>query len=129
MPPQPATIAVVDDDDGVRLALTRLLRASGFATASYRSGEEYLDGGAVRHADCLVLDIQLGGMTGFDLYRRLAERGAPPPVIFVTGHDSPANRQRALEAGSVAFLRKPVPADDLLDAVGRALATGAADRP
>ncbi len=115
------TVAVVDDDAGIRRALERLLRVAGFAPATYASAEEFLDSPERLGADCLVLDIHLGGMSGFDLRCRLAERGEVPPIVFVTAHENPEYPLRARQSGSV-LLAKPVPGQLLLDAVRAALA-------
>jgi FixJ family two-component response regulator len=121
MADRPVSVAVVDDDAGLRRALDRLLRAAGFAPATYASAEEFLASPGREGTDCLVLDIHLGGMSGFDLQSRLAERGGIPPIVFVTAHDNPEYPLRARQSGSV-LLAKPVPAQVLLDAVRAALA-------
>jgi FixJ family two-component response regulator len=115
------TIAVVDDDDSFARAIGRLLRASGFEIHTYASSEAFL--GAPPHApmDCLVLDIQLGGMSGLELQQRLRELGDLTPIIFVTAHDAPEVRDEAVQAGCVAYLRKPVASRVLLEAVAKAL--------
>lgn len=128
MSAQLATIAVVDDGDSFRRALARLLRVSGYETRSYASAEEFLADDEGLRADCLVLDIQLGGMSGLDLQRRLAAAGSAPPVVFVTGHPTREHRERARAAGSIAFLAKPVTAEVLLEAVAAGVAARAAER-
>lgn len=125
---KPASIAVVDDDDSFRRALARLLRVSGYETRSYASAEEFLADDEGLRVDCLVLDIQLGGMSGLDLQRRLAADRSALPIVFVTGHPTAEHRERARAAGSIAFLAKPVPAETLLDAVTRGVAARAAER-
>jgi len=114
-------VAVVDDDDGFCRALGRLLRAAGFEPAMYPSAETFLQDLARARVDCLVIDIHLGGMSGFDLQRHLAASGAPPPIIFMTGHDEPGTPERARKAGCVAFLRKPFVGNALLEAIRRAV--------
>ena len=114
-------VHIVDDDAGLRRALDRLLRAAGFAPATYASAEEFLNSSQREPTDCLVIDIHLGGMSGFDLRSRLAERGENPPIVFVTAHENPEYPLRARQSGSV-LLAKPVPGQVLLDAVRAALA-------
>ena len=115
------TIAVVDDDDSFARAIGRLFRASGFEVQTYPSGEAFLASTALRSPDCLVLDIQLGGMSGLDLLRQLRDLGNLVPIIFVTAHDEAEVRDEAVQAGCVAYLRKPVVSRALLEAVARAL--------
>lgn len=121
MTDRPMSVVVVDDDAGLRRALGRLLRAGGFAPATFASAEEFLDSPEREATDCLVLDIHLGGMSGFDLRSRLAERGEIPAIVFVTAHENPEYPLRAQQSGSV-LLAKPVPGQVLLDAVRAALA-------
>ena len=100
-------VAVVDDDDSFARAISRLLRAAGIESVVFASAEAFLRDPTRPAADCLVLDIQLGGMSGLDLHRRLSSQGEITPVIFVTAHDEPDSRVQAHEAGCVAYLRKP----------------------
>ena len=99
-----------------------LLDAHGFATLAFASAEEFLARGAAKHADCLLLDIDLGGMSGIELRRQLKGLGSTLPIIFMTGLDDEAIERRALETGSVAFLRKPFSQRALVDAIGKAVA-------
>jgi FixJ family two-component response regulator len=121
MPSELARIVVVEDDASMSQAIERILRAGGFEAVTFVSAEAALAADAARTADCLVLDIRLPGMSGFDLYRRLAHGGADPPVIFITGHDEPALRDEAESLGARSFLCKPFPSGMLLDAVAQAL--------
>jgi FixJ family two-component response regulator len=114
-------VAVVDDDGSFCRALGRLLRAAGFAPVMYPSAEAFLQDATRTGMDCLVLDIHLGGMSGFDLQKHLAETGSPPPIIFMTGHEEPETPELARRAGCVAFLRKPFVGSSLLDAIRRAV--------
>ena len=114
-------VAVVDDDDSFARALGRLLRASGFEVQTYPSGEAFLASTALPPPDCLVLDIQLGGMSGLDLLRRLRALGNLVPIIFVTAHDGAKVSDEAVQSGCVAYLRKPVVSRALLEAVAKAL--------
>ncbi|WP_420474736.1 response regulator [Noviherbaspirillum sp. ST9] len=113
-------IAVVDDDDQLRRALARLLRAHGYTPLEFASAEEYLAAGP--QVACLLLDIDLGGMTGIDLYRQLrAMPGEAPPAIFMTGAGTPAAERAAAEMACVAYLAKPVDINVLLIAIEQAV--------
>jgi FixJ family two-component response regulator len=114
-------IAVVDDDASVRRALQRLLRAAGFAVETFATAREFLDAGHWAQTACLVLDIHLPGMSGFELQKHLAISGAPIPIVFITAHDDTTTRQRASGAGAVGYLRKPFDQDTLMEAIGRAI--------
>src|SRR5262245_21136625 len=112
-------IVVVEDDPSMSRAIERILRAGGFATATFATAEAALEADAAA-ADCLVLDVQLPGMSGFELYRRLAS-GDEPPAVFITAHDAPAVREMAEGMGASGYLPKPFSGRTLLDAVSRAL--------
>jgi FixJ family two-component response regulator len=112
-PPQHAWVGIVDDDASLRRALARALRGSGIRAQAFGSAEEFLDR-RVRHMpNCIVLDIHLGGLSGFDLRDRLMAAGGAPPIIFITGHDD-VFAKRARESGACGFLRKPFDMSDLL---------------
>jgi len=114
-------VAVVDDDQSFARAIGRLLRAAGFATAVYPSAEAFLQSHAAGPANCLVLDIQLGGMSGLDLGRRLAGMGAKIPVIFVTALDDEGHGLEARRIGCLACLHKPVSGRLLVETIRRAV--------
>jgi FixJ family two-component response regulator len=120
MQPQ-KTIAIVDDDPDMQKAIGRLLRASGFQSETFFSAETFLDRDRRRKADCLVLDIQLGGISAIDLCHRLTAAGCRLPVIFITALDDELIHQTALDAGCVAYLRKPFPAHLLIGAIEKAV--------
>jgi FixJ family two-component response regulator len=111
------TIAVVEDDPSMLKGLHRLLSAHGFRVQRFTSAESFLKSAASCEATCLVVDIHLGGISGIDLKRRLASSGSNLPVIFMTAVDNEATRQDALDAGCVAYLRKPFLAKLLIDAI------------
>ena len=113
-------MAIVEDDASFRRALSRSLVLRGFRSEVFASAEEFLQHPASRNADCVVLDIHLGGMSGFELQGELARRPSSPPIIFITAFDEPATRARALEAGAAGYLQKPFDEDSLLQAIGRA---------
>jgi len=121
MPPRQKIVAIVDDDAGFLEAIGRLVRARGFEVRSSPSGEAFLGSAARREADCLLLDIQLGGMSGLDLRNRLAASGSAMPVIFMTALEGEGIRQKALGAGCIECLRKPIPAQLLFAAIEKAI--------
>ena len=120
MPDPQGVIAIVEDDFGMREALTRMLKAAGFEARGYAYAEDYLEAASPR-AGCLVVDIHLPGASGIDLQRRLTEDGETCPVVFITAHDTPRLRREAEELGAVAFLPKPFEGRLLLGAVREAL--------
>jgi FixJ family two-component response regulator len=117
------TILVVEDDASMSQAIERILRAGGFEVVMFPSAEAALETDAAATAHCLVLDIRLPGVSGFELYRRLAQCGSKAPVIFITAHDEPAVREEAQRLGARSFLSKPFPGRMLLDAIAQALSS------
>jgi len=113
-------VSVVDDDASLLRALGRLLRAAGFTVEAFTSAEQFLDSQHRVPPRCVVLDVRLSGMTGFELHERLLAAGTPPPVIFITAHDDAATRERARRAGAVQYLRKPFEDEALIEAIHRA---------
>jgi Response regulator len=116
------TIVVVDDDEGLNAAIERLLKVAGFRATMFLSAEALLQDGAARDAACLVLDINLPGLTGFELHRQLVQSGMDRPVIFITAHDDPESQTRAEDAGAVAFFQKPFQGQKFVAAISEALA-------
>lgn len=100
--------------------MSRLLRGYGFDATLFETAEALLRQGNFDTAICIVLDIDLGGESGIDVRRILAERGVSVPVIYITGNDSPANRDAALGSGCIAYLTKPFAAESLIQCVERA---------
>ena len=121
LPEKSFTVFIVDDDDSVRKALKRLLSANGYQVMTFESAEDFLLAGRVRAEGCIVLDIRLPGMSGLDLYEKLASSGPDYPVIFITAQDNPQWQKRAAETDAVAYLRKPFDQQLLLDAIHAAL--------
>jgi FixJ family two-component response regulator len=115
-------IAVVDDEESVRNALVRVLRAGGFAARGFASGREFLNAWRFDQPDCLVLDLQMPDIAGTKVQQALNVAGATFPVIIVTAHDSAIVREECLHQGAVAYLCKPPDPRALLQAV--ALAVG-----
>jgi FixJ family two-component response regulator len=120
MAAQQTVVIVVDDNAGFLKGVTRLLAYNGIESRTFASAEALLDSGNAQTATCLLLDIHLGGISGIELQRRLAASGSKCPVIFMTGNDNDATRNEAMDAGCIAYLRKPFAGHVLLDAIGKA---------
>ena len=119
----PQLIAVVDDEAALREAIRSLLRSAGFNAQCFASAVEFLRGDSVKRAACLILDVHLPGMSGLELQQLMVAQGSRIPIVFITGQDD-ANgslQAQALQAGAVAFLRKPFHEEDLLDALRHVL--------
>jgi FixJ family two-component response regulator len=114
-------IAVVDDEASVRVALQRLIRAAGLNVKTFPSGIEVLEFMQSQQPDCIVLDLHMPNVNGFEVQRRMAECGMHVPVVVITGHDSPESNARALAGGAEAYLLKPVDDQMLLDAIAAAM--------
>ena len=114
-------VAVVDDEESVRLALARMLRASAFDVSIYRSGEEFLESIKTVVPDCVVLDFQMPGLTGRDVQRALSVAKVSLPIIIVTAHDQPSLREKVLADGAVAYFTKPLRRDNLIAALDQAI--------
>ena len=110
-------VAVVDDDENICRSFGRLLRAAGLQPITYNSAESFLADTKHPQFSCLVLDIQLGGMTGIELAQRLAAVGGHTPVIFITAHDDPEARSTAEGLGCAAYFRKTDAGKDVLDTI------------
>ena len=121
-------IHVVDDDASMRAALVRLLGAAGFEARGYASTGEFLLKPLPDRPGCLLLDMRLPGPSGLELQASLQQHGITLPVVFLTGHATVESSVRAMKAGAVDFLTKPVKREVLLDAVQRALARDATQR-
>jgi len=115
-------VVIVDDDASMGVALDRILRLGGYRSRTFASAEALLASDAAGQAGCLLLDIQLDGMSGFELYEQLRAISPVRPVIFMCGVADAASRRRAAAAGAVVFLAKPFSGRSLLDAVRHALA-------
>ena len=119
-------LAVVDDDAGVRVALARLVSSAGFIVETFASGAEFLRSVEDHEPDCLLLDLHMPEMSGFELQGALAATHAAVPVVVITGHDTPDSRGRALHLGAKAYLCKPFDDEVLLAAIDSAI--GKTDR-
>ena len=119
-------VAVVDDEEQIRKALKRLLRNTGFEVEVYASGQEFLDSVAEQRPDCVipdcvVLDIRMPHMSGYDVQARLKAERVGVPVILITGLDEPSDREMAMSSGAFAFLRKPFTNEALLACIAQAV--------
>jgi len=120
MIPRGNRIAVVDDDDDVRRALARLLRADGFEPVLFPSAESLLRCDHPEAFQCAILDIRLDGMSGLTLARRLASKAPRVGIIFITAADTAANREEAARVGCLAYFGKPFDCNEMLQAIRRA---------
>ena len=116
-----ATVYVVDDDDGMRRALSLLLNTVGYKTAAFASPKEFLGKFKSDTAGCLLLDIRMPGMSGLELQQHLNRMGSMLPVIFITGHGDVPMAVQAMKEGAYEFVQKPFRDQDLLDRVNHAL--------
>ena len=119
--PEAQLVAIVDDDASVRQSARRLIRSLGHRAEAFGSAEEFLASGQASEAACLILDVRMPGMDGLELQRRLADSDPPIPIVFITARASDEEESRALRAGAVAFLRKPVDKETLLRVLGEVL--------
>lgn len=119
-----AIVFVVDDDASVRRSTERLVRPLGFGVQTFASAREFLESARMERPACLVLDVQMPGLSGLDLQRELAQRGVEIPIVFLTGHGDIPITVQAMKAGAVEFLTKPVKSRDLLVAIRDAIERG-----
>jgi two-component system, LuxR family, response regulator FixJ len=113
-------IAVLDDEVKMRKALSRLLRTHGFDVETYSNGEDFLGAVSLESPHCLVLDLHMPGMTGFDVLKAFVDRNIKLPVVVITGHDEANNANRVHALGASAYLTKPIDESSLLAAIARA---------
>ena len=125
---QASNVIVVEDDTSVSKALVRLLGVAGFQTLAFSSAESFLQSTACEQFGCLILDINLPGISGLELYNQLA-LAKTVPVIFVTAHDEPAARAKVTHDGAIVYLTKPFRARTLIGAVRKLLAGGQMAQP
>lgn len=114
-------VAVVDDEESVRRALGRLIRSAGFGVEIYGSGLDFMQSLQRHHPDCVVMDLRMPMLSGFDLQTALAGTGAKVPVVVITGDDASSSRERVLRQGARAYLRKPVDESLLIEAIQSAI--------
>jgi FixJ family two-component response regulator len=114
-------ISIVDDDDSIRRGTGSLLRSVGYQVTTFASAELFLESGAIRVTDCLVLDVRMPGIGGLELQRRLNALQSHVPIIFVTAHDDKSYRLTAMAAGAANFFHKPFEANAFVAAIQAAL--------
>jgi FixJ family two-component response regulator len=116
-----AIIAIVDDDPSVRRGLQRLIRSVGWKVETFASAQEFLTRPRTEVPSCVALDLQLPGLSGLDLQKRMAEARLETPIVFLTGHGNIPASVQAMKAGAIEFLTKPVDEQDLLKAIQEAI--------
>jgi FixJ family two-component response regulator len=121
MSPNQGTVYIVDDDESVRRAAARLLSTEGFKALTFETAHEFLEFPWAATPSCLVLDVQMPGLTGIELQERLAGYQAALPIIFISGHGDIPTSVKAIKAGAVDFLSKPVNAESLLSAIRQSI--------
>ena len=114
-------ISIVDDDASVREATKELVRSLGYSAAAFASAEDFLKSGQLSETACLISDVQMPGLSGIDLQRRLIADGHRMPIIFITAFPDERARARALGAGAIGFLTKPYREESLIECLGQAL--------
>ena len=120
-------VAIVDDDASIRCSLARVFRVDGVRVESFATAEEFLERTIEGDPQCIVLDVHLGDLSGFDLQDRLAANGMVPPIIFITAHDEIPSSRLARRAGAYGYLRKPFDTDALIALVRPLLTRETAD--
>ncbi len=108
---------MVEDEESIRKALSRLLRSAGLEVEVFPSGVEFLGSLKHRHPSCVLLDLHMPAMDGFEVLGRLEQAGLRLPIIITTGHDTPETHDRVMAAKPAAYLRKPLDDQTLLDAI------------
>jgi len=112
-----STIYVIDDDESVRRSFERLLRSAKLDAKTFSCAEEFLNSLRENETGCIIMDLRMPGLTGFDLQKKIASQGIRMPVIVISASDDAQSRERVRELGAVAFFRKPVDDQALLDAI------------
>ena len=120
-PESSAVVAIVDDDISAREGLQSLIRSAGWRAETFASAHEFLARPGVEAPSCLILDLQLPGLSGLDLQKRMAEANLDIPIVFLTGHGNIPASVQAIKAGAMEFLTKPVDDQDLLRAIQEAI--------
>jgi FixJ family two-component response regulator len=115
-------VGVVDDDESLLRSLARLLQQAGYQAITYSSAEEFLADPLRTHFGCLLVDVQLGGMSGLEMHGKLAAQGIRTPVLYITAFDNPLARAQAVKLGCVGYFRKTDAGFDILEAVKRVTA-------
>jgi FixJ family two-component response regulator len=116
-------ISIVDDDESIREATKGLVRSLGYLAATFASAEEFLSSDRVDDTRCLITDVQMPGLSGVELQRRLIAQGRPMPTIFVTAYPDDRTRSRVLNAGAIGYLSKPYSEESLIQCLDTALSS------
>ena len=114
-------ISVIDDDESVRRATSRLIESFGFRAAAFESAEMFLTSGQLHETSCLIVDVRMPGMNGLQLQSRLAAADCRIPIIFITAYEDKESHRRAMQAGAAAFLAEPFTDEQLLQWIRSAL--------
>ncbi len=122
LPDTRGIVFVVDDDESVREALRRLVRSAGLSVEAFASAEEFLNRPRAEAPSCLLLDVRLPQLSGLDVQRRMSEAHNEIPIVFITGHGDIPTTVRAMKAGAVEFLTKPLVDHDVLESIRQAIA-------
>ena len=124
-----APISIVDDDESFRMAMKDMVESFGYTVVAFASGVEFLGSDRLHDSACLIVDVRMPGMSGFELHDRLIAAGHSIPTIFLTAFPDEKGNGRAVKAGAVAYLSKPCHRDELLARIHSALARGARAGP
>jgi FixJ family two-component response regulator len=119
--PEAPVISIVDDDESVRIATTRLVKSLGFSGQAFASAQDFLDSPQLVDTSCVIVDVQMPGMTGVELQNLLIAKGIRTPMIFITAFPDEATRARVLERGALCFLSKPCDGPTLIRYLEKAL--------
>jgi FixJ family two-component response regulator len=114
-------IFIIDDDQSMQRAFLLLLRAANFDAKAFSSAQEFLEYPRISDGDCLILDIRMPGMNGFELMEKLISKGSNMPIICITAFDDAKSREQARELGASAYFTKPVDDQALIDAINWAI--------
>jgi FixJ family two-component response regulator len=125
---QKALITIIDDDEALREAINGLLRSWGFNAEAFASAEDFLNSDSSHHTRCLITDVQMPGMSGLELHRKLTTSGRPVPTILITAYPDDRVRADALRAGVICYLAKPFEVNDLLACICSILGPPEADQ-
>jgi FixJ family two-component response regulator len=114
-------VCIIDDDASVRFAVERIVRSMDLTAHTFSSCRDFLDSPQLLEASCIVVDVQMPGMTGLELQRTLKTRGLAIPLIFITAYPDDKVRSQALDGGAIGFLHKPFQGTSIIECIERAL--------
>jgi FixJ family two-component response regulator len=119
--PQVPVISIIDDDASVRVATNRLVRSLGYVAHTFESADDFLQSSHVDDSSCVIVDVQMPGMSGIELQKMLIAKGCVVPIIFITAFPEESVRAKAMKAGAVCFLSKPFDGPVLIECIDSAL--------